>query len=83
MGAMLHELTDGVHKNYYDPKFHCVDFDAKARAADEQMRSANSIGAAFLREGRDDGCARRFAYLLRATSPDFAPRIRLHTADDQ
>jgi C-terminal processing protease CtpA/Prc len=41
---MLREAHDEVKKNYYDPTFHGMDWDAKYRESTERMKQANSLG---------------------------------------
>jgi C-terminal processing protease CtpA/Prc len=45
--GMLRDAYDLVKKNYYDVKFHGLDWDARFRQFDEQMMSANSLSQGF------------------------------------
>jgi len=45
--AILHDAYDNVKKHYYDPKFHGVDVDARFKAFDEKIRSAQSLSHSF------------------------------------
>lgn len=40
---MLHEAYDVVKKNYYDPKFHGVDLDARLKEFDEKLKAAPTM----------------------------------------
>ena len=44
---MLKDLADGVRKNYYDPKFHGVDLEARIKTAEERIGDAAGLGQAF------------------------------------
>lgn len=44
---MLKDLSDGLRKNYYDPKWHGIDLDARYKRAEAQMASAKNIGDQF------------------------------------
>ena len=44
---MLRNIQDEVRKNYYDPKFHGVDLDARFAAADKKLDEATSNGQVF------------------------------------
>jgi C-terminal processing protease CtpA/Prc len=44
--AMLRDVATDVRKNYYDPKFHGIDWDAKVRQAQENIEKADSRDAA-------------------------------------
>ena len=44
---MLRDAYDAVKKNYYDTKFHGLDWDARFHQADEQMKSATNLGESF------------------------------------
>src|SRR2546421_2570268 len=41
---MLAAIKDDIKKNYYDPKFHGVDVDARFKAAEEKIKQATSVG---------------------------------------
>jgi len=41
---MLSVIKEDIKKNYYDPKFHGVDLDARFKAAEEKIKQANSVG---------------------------------------
>ena len=41
---MLSVVKEDIKKNYYDPKFHGVDLDARFKAADEKIKLASSVG---------------------------------------
>jgi hypothetical protein len=45
---MLHDLANGMRKNYYDPKFHGIDMDARYKAAEEKIKRANRLGDALM-----------------------------------
>jgi len=45
---MLKQVTNDVRKNYYDPKLHGVDWDAKVREAKEKITHASSFDEAYL-----------------------------------
>ena len=45
---MLHELANGMRKNYYDPTFHGIDMEARYKAAEEKIKKANHLGDALL-----------------------------------
>ena len=57
--AILHDAYDAVKKNYYDPKYHGLDWDARLREYDPKIDGSASLGdalsvvAAFL-EGLND-----------------------------
>jgi C-terminal processing protease CtpA/Prc len=44
---MLREAYDHVKKNYFDTKFHGLDWDAHYREFQERMKAATSLGQAF------------------------------------
>ena len=41
---MLSVIKEDIKKNYYDPKFHGIDLDARFKAAEEKIKQANSVG---------------------------------------
>ena len=45
--AMLDQLRDDIRNNYYDPKFHGVDLDARFKSADQMLSNATSLGQVF------------------------------------
>lgn len=45
--GMLKNIADDVRKNYYDPKLHGFDFDARVREADAKIKESDSLGRAF------------------------------------
>lgn len=45
--GILRDARDAVKKNYYDPKYHGVDLDARYQQFDERIKSAPSIGEGF------------------------------------
>lgn len=47
MREMLRNIAEDVKKHYYDPKLNGVDFDARVRAADEQLKHANSVSESY------------------------------------
>src|SRR5690242_20734922 len=44
---MLRNVKNEVQKNYYDPKFHGVDLEARFAAADKKLDEATSNGQIF------------------------------------
>lgn len=44
---MLRNIQNEVRKNYYDPKFHGIDLDARFAAADKKIDEASSNGQIF------------------------------------
>jgi carboxyl-terminal processing protease len=46
-GAMLRNVAADVQKNYYDPKLHGLDWDAKVRQTKENINKADSTDAAI------------------------------------
>ena len=44
---MLRNIAEDVKKHYYDPKLQGVDFDARVRAADEQLKHATSVSQSY------------------------------------
>ena len=44
---MLHDAYDVVKKEYYDPKIHGIDWDARFHDHDEKIKNAASLGQAF------------------------------------
>lgn len=44
---MLSTIKDDLKKNYYDPNYHGMDLDARFKAADEKIKSAQSLGQIF------------------------------------
>lgn len=44
---MLKTIKDDLKKNYYDPTFHGMDVEARFKAADEKMKTAESVGQIF------------------------------------
>ena len=45
--AMFALLHDAIKKNYYDPKFHGVDMEARYKVYAERVKNATSLGAAM------------------------------------
>ncbi|HTR38049.1 MAG TPA: S41 family peptidase [Bryobacteraceae bacterium] len=45
---MLHDLQEGLKKNYYDPTYHGVDMDSRFKAADENLQKATNLGQALI-----------------------------------
>lgn len=45
--TMLHDAYDVVKKEYYDPKIHGLDWDARFHEHDEKIKNATSLGQAF------------------------------------
>ena len=45
--GMLDVIKGDIKKNYYDPAFHGIDIDARFKAADEKIKSVNSLGQAY------------------------------------
>jgi len=44
---ILKEAADDISKNYYDPKFHGIDLEARVRDASEKVSSAQSLSQAY------------------------------------
>ena len=44
---MLQDTADKVRKEYYDPAFHGVDFEARYKEAQQKIRSAQTLSQAF------------------------------------
>jgi carboxyl-terminal processing protease len=44
---MLRDLRDAMEHHYYDPQYHGIDMDARFKAADIRLQSANNLGAAL------------------------------------
>jgi C-terminal processing protease CtpA/Prc len=44
---MLRDACDAVKKNYYDTKFHGLDWDARCHQYEEEMKTATSLGDSF------------------------------------
>lgn len=44
---ILRTVKDDIRKNYYDPKFHNLDLDARFKAAEEKLQQAQSLGQSF------------------------------------
>jgi carboxyl-terminal processing protease len=44
---MLRKAYEEVKKNYYDPKFHGLDWDARYHEYEERVKKANSLGQGF------------------------------------
>lgn len=44
---MLRGVRDAVKKNYYDPKYHGVDLDARYKVYEEKIKKATNRGATF------------------------------------
>jgi carboxyl-terminal processing protease len=44
---MLRGTKDLIKENYYDPKFHGMDLEARFKAAEEKMKTAESLGQIF------------------------------------
>jgi C-terminal processing protease CtpA/Prc len=44
---MLKDLSDGLRKNYYDPKWHGIDLDAQFKKAESDLATAKNIGDQF------------------------------------
>lgn len=45
--GMLHTVESDLKKNYYDPKFHGLDVDARFREAEQKIVAAKSMNEAF------------------------------------
>ena len=45
--GMLSVIKGDVKKNYYDPNFHGIDLDARFKAAEEKIKSIDSLGQAY------------------------------------
>ncbi len=44
---MLRDVRDAMQHHYYDPQYHGVDLEARFKAADTKLQSANNLGAAL------------------------------------
>ncbi|HEU4767615.1 MAG TPA: hypothetical protein VFS77_09575, partial [Pyrinomonadaceae bacterium] len=44
---MLKRIKDKLKNNYYDPKFHGMDLDARFKTAEEKIKTATSVGQIF------------------------------------
>src|SRR4051794_28605974 len=44
---MLKTVSNDIKKNYYDPKLHGLDWDARVAQAHEKIETAPSMGASF------------------------------------
>jgi len=44
---MLDIIKGDIKKNYYDPTFHGIDIEARFKAADEKIKSVDSLGQAY------------------------------------
>ncbi len=47
VNEMLRSAYEDVKKNYYDPKFHGLDWDARYHEYEERVKKANSLGQGF------------------------------------
>jgi len=45
--GMLGVIKGDIKKNYYDPTFHGIDLDARFKAAEEKIKSIDSLGQAY------------------------------------
>lgn len=45
--TMLKTIKDDLKKNYYDPTLHGIDIEVRFKAADEKIKTADSIGQIF------------------------------------
>lgn len=45
--VMLHDAFDNVKKNYYDPKFHGLDWEARFHEYDARLKTVTNLGQAF------------------------------------
>lgn len=45
--VILHDAYDVVRKNYYDPKIHGLDWEARFHDHDEKIKNATTLGQAF------------------------------------
>lgn len=45
--GMLDVIKGDIKKNYYDPSFHGIDIEARFKAADEKIKSVDSLGQAY------------------------------------
>jgi C-terminal processing protease CtpA/Prc len=45
--GILRDARDAVKKNYYDPKYHGIDLDARYQQFDERIKNSPSIGEGF------------------------------------
>lgn len=67
---MLREAHEEVKKNYYDPKFHGVDWDARYDAYNEKMKQVSSLGQGFsLVAGLLDGLNDSHTFFLPPQRP--------------
>jgi C-terminal processing protease CtpA/Prc len=72
--SMLHDAYDAVKKNYYDPKFHGVDLDARYKDYEAKLKTAPSLNA---------GVAMVAAFLdgLQDSHTYFSPPMRPYKLD--
>jgi len=45
--GMLDVIKGDIKKNYYDPAFHGIDIEARFKAADEKIKTVDSLGQAY------------------------------------
>ncbi len=79
--SMLRIIADDVHKNYYDPKLHGVDFDGRVRDAQQRIQNAKTLGeamtmVAWALEVLDDSHT-YFIPPMRTSRPDYGWRMQM------
>ncbi|MGA8553291.1 MAG: S41 family peptidase [Candidatus Acidiferrales bacterium] len=80
--GILHDAYDNVKKHYYDPKYHDVDLDARFRAFDEKIRTAQSLSESFgLIAGFLDGLNDSHTFFMPPSRPyhvDYGYRMQIY-----
>jgi C-terminal processing protease CtpA/Prc len=83
--AILHDAYDNVKKHYYDTKYHGVDIDARFKAFDEKIKSAQSLSESFgLIAGFLDGLNDSHTFFSPPSRPyrvDYGYRLQIYGDD--